>query len=86
MEWSVQNVAYSGNVFDVSAKEHCVFYKENTESIRMDLSGMSGAQPAIAVDTKKQYDEIEIGRLSTGQHVWKAPYRSDWAIAVGSVD
>jgi CubicO group peptidase (beta-lactamase class C family) len=71
------------HVLSVPSKIHCVFYGESASSIHMDLSGMPGAQPAIAVDTKKKQKEIKIGTLSAKEHVWKAPYRSDWAIAVG---
>ena len=70
-------------VLAVRSKESFVFYDEDTLSIRMDLSGMPGEQRAIAVDTKKEYKEIEIAALSAKEHVWKVPYRSDWAIAVG---
>ena len=50
----------------------------------MDLSNMKGPQPAVAVDTTKEYHEITIGMLNNKEHVWKAPYRSDWAVAVGN--
>ncbi len=60
-----------------------VFYKEDTASIRMDLSEMPEARLAVAVDALKPYREIELGKLSPEEHVWKAPYRSDWAVAVG---
>ncbi len=60
-----------------------VFYKEGTDSIQMDLTGMNESQPAVAVDTKKAYREIDIGILASNESVWKAPYRSDWAVAVG---
>ena len=70
-------------VLSAASGEKCIFYKENASSINMDLSAMSGAQPAIAVDTKKEYKEVKIGTLGPKKHVWKAPYRSDWAIAVG---
>ncbi|MGD8499134.1 MAG: DUF5060 domain-containing protein, partial [Phycisphaerales bacterium] len=73
----------SGHVLSARSSTHYIFYRENTSSIRMDLSDMKGTQPAIAVDTKKEYTEIEVGRLANIEHVWKAPYRSDWAIAVG---
>jgi hypothetical protein len=63
-------------------KSH-VFYKEDATSIRMDLSKMQEARPAIAVDVLKPYREIELGQLLPKEHVWKAPYQSDWAIAVG---
>jgi len=80
---SLSNGAY---VLSVLSKLHCVFYNENASSIQMDLSRMPGEQPAIAVDTKKQYKEIRIGTLSAKEHLWKAPYRSDWAVAVGDFD
>ena len=60
-----------------------IFYKENTLSIIMRLSEMKGNQPAIAIDTKKEYHEINLGNLTTGITIWQAPYRSDWAIAIG---
>ncbi len=60
-----------------------VFYKENTSSIRIDLSGMAGAKRAVAVDTRKEYEEIDLGSLGPKDQTWDAPYSSDWAIAVG---
>lgn len=62
---------------------HLVFYSEDVDSLRLDLSGLPSQQPAIAVDTKKPYAEIEIGQLGPQSHIWRAPYKSDWAIAVG---
>ena len=61
-----------------------IFYRENTSSIQMDLSKMAGAQPAIAVDAKKAYQEIDVGSLNPQDQTWIAPYKSDWAIAVGA--
>lgn len=60
-----------------------LFYQEETESIRMDLSEMSGPQPAVAVDTRKPYEELKLGPIEATRFEWKAPYESDWAIAVG---
>lgn len=65
------------------AQTHFVFYKERCASVGMDLSRMEGPQSAIAVDTLKAYKEIDLGILSSRKHEWKAPYRSDWAVAVG---
>lgn len=62
---------------------HFVFYKENTDSVRMDLSNTKSKQPAVAVDTQKAYEEIDLGNLDPKQQTWKAPYKSTWAIAVG---
>jgi hypothetical protein len=58
-----------------------VFYKQDAESIQLDLSRMKTAQPMIALDalTGKEIS----GRLSAHRQVWRAPHKSDWAIAVG---
>jgi hypothetical protein len=63
---------------------HYVFYKEDATSIEMDLSQMKGAQPAIAVDTARPYAEVDLGRLTAEEHIWKAPFETDWAVAVGN--
>jgi hypothetical protein len=66
---------------------HCyVFYQEDTSSIQMNLSGMVGPQPAVAVDTRLAYAEIDLGILAPTNQTWNAPYQSDWAIAVGNFD
>ncbi|MBN2328216.1 MAG: DUF5060 domain-containing protein [Candidatus Omnitrophica bacterium] len=61
-----------------------VFYKEDAESIRLDLHSFKDRQTALAVDALKQYLEIPISILQNNKVVWEAPYRSDWAIAVGA--
>jgi hypothetical protein len=63
-----------------------LFYQEDTGEIRLDLSGTAGDLPAVAVDTKRAYHEIDLGRLSAKEFVWSAPYTSDWAIAVGDFE
>lgn len=63
--------------------EHYIFYKEDTDSIAMDLSSAPKALSAVAVDTKKPYCEIDLGTFNPGKHTWKAFRKSDWAIAVG---
>ncbi|HEY8503237.1 MAG TPA: hypothetical protein VIL46_01555, partial [Gemmataceae bacterium] len=62
---------------------HFLFYKEETDSLRMDLAAMPGPRRAVAIDTRKPYREIDLGRLEPRRQEWKAPHRSDWAIAVG---
>lgn len=57
-----------------------VFYKENTSDLRYGFSGK--AKEVIAVDTKKSYKEIDLGRKKSGSYVFNAPYTSDWAISV----
>ncbi|MFP4622164.1 MAG: DUF5060 domain-containing protein [Bacteroidales bacterium] len=63
--------------------EYAIVYRENSDVVSLDLRRLKGEQPTIAVDTKNPYKEIEIGSFTPGKHVWQAPYRSDWAIAVG---
>jgi hypothetical protein len=60
-----------------------VFYKEDTDSVKINLGELQGSFHAVAVNTKSPYKEIEITDLKpdTGQ-LFKAPSRSDWAIAV----
>lgn len=58
-------------------------YKEDAGSIRLDLSRMAGPQPAVAVDTAKPYQEIDLGSRGANDRVWTAPYQADWAVAVG---
>ena len=65
------------------AQTRFLFYKETTDRIGMELSQMREPQPAIAVDVRKPYAEIELGMMQPGQRQWQAPYRSTWAIAVG---
>ena len=65
---------------------HTIVYREDTDVVRLDLSGMDKRGPAVAVDAKKAYEEIELGPLAPEQQTWEAPYRSDWAIAVGDFE
>ena len=66
-----------------SSSRQFVFYKEGTDSIRLDLSAMKGPQSAIAIETTKGYKEMDLGRFTAKKLTWNAPYESDWAIAVG---
>lgn len=67
-------------------KHFYVFYSENTDSVRMDLRDAENTETAVAVDTRKPYNEINIGNLNSEDVTWKAPYQSDWAIAVGNFE
>ncbi len=60
-----------------------VFYKEDTDSIKMNLAELRGGIWAVAVDTRKSYKEIEPAGINAGpDQVFKAPHRSDWAVAI----
>ena len=72
-----------GYALQDKSKENYVFYKAKTSSIEIDLSDVPKSLPAVAVDAIKIYNEINIGPLNPGKHTWKAPYKSDWALAVG---
>lgn len=75
-----------GFVLMDQSKQHRVFYKTDAASMEIDLSETNKALPAIAVDAMKKYHEIQIGPLNPGKNTWKAPYKSDWAVAVGYAD
>lgn len=64
--------------------EHPVFYAENVSELRLDLRETSGTLRAVAVDTRSEsYEEVDLGQLEAAEIVWRAPYQSDWAVAVG---
>ena len=66
-----------------SATFGLIAYKENCRDISLDLSSIDTAQPAVAIDTKQPYRELDLGQLEPKLQTWKAPHESDWAIAVG---
>lgn len=50
----------------------------------LDLTGIKGVRNRamiIAVDTKKEYAEIQVHDAASESATWHAPYRSDWAIS-----
>ncbi len=60
-----------------------ICYKEDTESITMDLDAMKQPLKAVAVDTKAPYKEIPIPNLKAKPaQTFHAPKESDWAIAI----
>ncbi len=66
------------NAYCLTDYSHFVFYKEETEKIEYSFSGKS--KKVIAVDTKKKYREIDLGKQKGGKHEFIAPYQSDWAL------
>lgn len=59
---------------------HYVFYKEDCDKITFRFSGK--AKKVVAVDTRKTYQEMTLGKMKSGDHQFMAPYVSDWAVAV----
>ena len=84
LDMSRDNSLTDGYCLKTSTNDNYVFYKESTSSVQMDLSGMSGSKPAVAVDTKLTYAEIDLGTRTATNQTWTAPYSSDWAIYVGN--
>lgn len=66
-----------------AGSDRYVFYREDAGDIQVDLSAMQEPQPAVAVDTRSEYKEIDVGRVRSEEQTIALPYRSDWAIAVG---
>jgi len=60
-----------------------VFYSEGTSTLTYDLSNAPGVLHVIAVDTKSQYVDIDLGIKAANSYTWTPPYQSDWALAVG---
>lgn len=57
---------------------HYVFYQNETDNIDFSFTGRS--KKVIAVDTKKKYKELDLGKKQGGNHEFKAPYQSDWVL------
>jgi hypothetical protein len=60
-----------------------VLYRENAAAMHVNLRGIRGPLPAVAVDTKKAYTEINLGHLPPQIQTIKLPWVSDWVVAVG---
>ncbi|HXV65266.1 MAG TPA: hypothetical protein VEK15_31515 [Vicinamibacteria bacterium] len=60
-----------------------LFYKERASRVELSLENLRAPQPAIAVDTRQSYREIDLGEMEPDTSTWEAPYESDWALAVG---
>lgn len=72
-----------GYALQSNTNNQYIFYKEATTTIQINLSNMSVSKPAVAVDTKSSYQEIDLGNLETISQTITLPHASDWIIAVG---
>jgi len=62
-----------------------IVYTENRDSVQVDLPQLVDDSKVIAVDTKKNYREIDLGAIAEGNNRQiELPYRSDWAIVIES--
>ena len=69
-------------LFSLSAQS-LVLYRENADSIQVDLATTTNPVPAVAVDTRKAYSEIHLRNLQPKAQMIKLPEVSDWVVAVG---
>ncbi|MBS3734780.1 MAG: DUF5060 domain-containing protein, partial [Phycisphaerae bacterium] len=60
-----------------------VAYRPDADSVQLDLSGLGGTPTGVAVDTKKDYEEIDLGSLVAGAQTINLPYASEWALHIG---
>jgi hypothetical protein len=60
-----------------------VFYVEATAQVPFVVPEAAAPHSAVAIDTRSAYQEIDLGVVAAGEHVWIAPYESDWVVAVG---
>lgn len=62
----------------------CILYQKETDTVRVDLSRLSGRYHAFAVDTVREGDQIDIGGIDTSKKewIWKAPRQSDWVFVL----
>ena len=56
-----------------------VYYIEDSDVLEYSFKGKK--KDVIAIDTRKEYREIPLGRKTAGEYVFEALYKSDWAIA-----
>ena len=66
------------------SNDNYVLYRENTNSIQVNLSSATKPLSAVAVDTKKAYAEINLGVLNNSNQTITLPTLSNWAIAIGA--
>lgn len=71
-----------------SPDDRVLVHVPDASAVILDLSGLDGAQPVVAVDALgASYEEIALGDVSPGSSVTvDLPHRSDWALAVGAYD
>ncbi len=89
LSYTVANNLSSTNnvrVLKSSNNQRYIFYKENTSSFNINLSGMNGTQKAIAIDALGTYQEIDFGMLSASNQTVNFPYSSNWALAIGDFE
>jgi len=62
-----------------------IFYGDETSSFNLNLDGVGRQFNLIAVDTRLEYAELDQGVIEPVNQTWEAPYASDWALVLTSV-
>jgi hypothetical protein len=63
-----------------------VFYREGSDTIRLDLSGLPGLATVNAVDACDAWRDRPLGTVTPGNYRFHAPAVSDWALDVKLVE
>ena len=82
LDLQIDNAISDGYVLRTPEFAKVIVYKENSESLELNLSNASTEAQARMIDTKKEYDERSIGVLKPTAHKLKFPYVSDWVVVV----
>ena len=67
--------------WDTGVNQKCTYFLKKIQILLITAFQVK-LKKAIAVDTKKEYKEIMLGRKKSGSYTFEAPYVSDWAIVV----
>lgn len=67
-------------------RKQFIFFVEDSDSVTVNLNGMSGSQPVVLVDARMDYCEINKGTLTTGIHTIHLGRTSDWVLAIGEFE
>lgn len=59
-----------------------IIYKEDADSIWINMETLKHISKIYAVDTKQSYSEIKVDNINEN-NFWKAPYFSDWVLVIG---
>jgi hypothetical protein len=77
------NALTNGYALKTPNNQQVVLYRQDADSVFVDLSGFEGQLFAVAVDAAKAYKELPLEGLKREEQAIALPYKSDWAVAVG---
>ena len=77
------NAMTNGYALKTPDNRQLVLYRQDADSVFVDLSAFDGRLSAVAVDAGKAYKELPLETLKREKQMIALPYKSDWAVAVG---